>query len=244
MAHSLRRKYAHVVRRKCRIHRQQPTNILLRIIRQKLQEFARSSVAGLHPWACIPPKALLEEDVFFHQWQLWLTFAHQQLQRFRSHHSRLQLGHVKRLSPSISLSPLQRLSHLCPCSTTTGLGQGNSGLRSCCAMLANRSMGRMARFSWFSNLSSGTRPCGHSKCYLQKCAFLHGILPNEVNLSLVTPVFKKGDRCEPPKYRSITVGELLCRSYTAILNRLIVSWAEEAGLQAPCQAGFWPRMST
>ena len=40
------------------------------------------------------------------------------------------------------------------------------------------------------------------------------------------------------------MGEPLCRLYAAILNRHIVSWAEEAGLRAPCQAGFRPRMST
>ena len=60
----------------------------------------------------------------------------------------------------------------------------------------------------------------------------------------MTPVFKKGDKCDPANYRPIAVGEPLCRLYAAILNRRIVSWAEEAGLRAPCQAGFRPRMST
>ena len=75
-------------------------------------------------------------------------------------------------------------------------------------------------------------------------AFQRGILPDDVKSSLVTPVFKKGDKCDPANYRPIAVGEPLCRLYAAILNRRIVSWAEEAGLRAPCQAGFRPRMST
>ena len=75
-------------------------------------------------------------------------------------------------------------------------------------------------------------------------AFQRGILPDDVKLSLVTPVFKKGDKFKPANYRPIAVGEPLCRMYAAILNRCIVSWAEEAGLRAPCQAGFRPCMST
>ena len=75
-------------------------------------------------------------------------------------------------------------------------------------------------------------------------AFQRGVLPDDVKSSLVTPVFKKGDKRDPANYRPIAVGEPLCRLYAAILNRRIVSWAEEAGLRAPCQAGFRPRMST
>ena len=62
--------------------------------------------------------------------------------------------------------------------------------------------------------------------------------------SLVTPVFKKGDRSDPGNYRPIAVGEPLCRLYAAILNKRIISWTEDKGLRAPCQAGFRPRMST
>ena len=75
-------------------------------------------------------------------------------------------------------------------------------------------------------------------------AFQRGILPDDVKSSLVTPFFKKGDKCDPANYPPIAVGEPLCRLYAAILNRRIVSWAEEVGLRAPCRAGFRPRMST
>ena len=42
-------------------------------------------------------------------------------------------------------------------------------------------------------------------------AFQRGILPDDVKSSLVTPVFKKGDKCDPAKDRPIAVGEPLCR---------------------------------
>ena len=75
-------------------------------------------------------------------------------------------------------------------------------------------------------------------------AFRQGILPADVISSLVAPVFKKGDRADPGNYRPIAVGEPLCRLYAAILNKRIVSWAEDKGIRAPCQAGFRPQMST
>ena len=40
-------------------------------------------------------------------------------------------------------------------------------------------------------------------------AFQRGVLPSAVKSSLVTPVFKKGDRSDPGNYRPIAVGEPL-----------------------------------
>ena len=42
---------------------------------------------------------------------------------------------------------------------------------------------------------------------LLDAAFQRGILPDDVKSSLVTPVFKKGDKCDPTNYRPIAVGE-------------------------------------
>ena len=75
-------------------------------------------------------------------------------------------------------------------------------------------------------------------------AFQSGTLPDAVKSSLITPVFKKGDKFDPSNYRPIAVGEPLCRLYAAILNSRIVNWAESNGLRAPCQAGFRRRLST
>ena len=75
-------------------------------------------------------------------------------------------------------------------------------------------------------------------------AFQSGVFPDAVKSSLVTPVFKKGDKSDPANYRPIAVGEPLCRLYAVILNRRIVSWSEDSGLRAPCQAGFRPHLST
>ena len=75
-------------------------------------------------------------------------------------------------------------------------------------------------------------------------AFQSGVFLDAVKSSLVTPVFKKGDKSDPANYRPIAVGEPLCRLYAVILNRRIVSWSEDNGLRAPCQAGFRPHLST
>ena len=42
----------------------------------------------------------------------------------------------------------------------------------------------------------------------------------------------------------MALGTPLCSLYAAILNQRIVSWSEDSGLGAPCQAGFRIRMST
>ena len=55
---------------------------------------------------------------------------------------------------------------------------------------------------------------------------------------------RKGDRSDAANYRPIAVGEPLCRLYAVTLNRRIVSWSEDNGLRAPCQAGFRPHLST
>ena len=75
-------------------------------------------------------------------------------------------------------------------------------------------------------------------------AFQRGVFPDEMKSSLVIPVFKKGDKSDPANHQPIAVGEPLCRLYAAILNQRIVSWSEDSGLRAPCQAKFCPCMST
>ena len=124
-----------------------------------LQKFAksrkssgRSSMASLHPPQS-PCRAKTGGS------SAWLLCANQQLQQSHSHQWRLQLGHVKRLSPSACPFPLQRSSQLWLYSTRNGLGQGKDGLRSCGAILTGRSRGRMAR----SSVPCSCMPfCSHS----------------------------------------------------------------------------------
>jgi len=75
-------------------------------------------------------------------------------------------------------------------------------------------------------------------------AFDAGRFPSDINHSLVTPVFKRGDVGDPANYRPISVTEPLSRLYATILNDRLVSFTEDCNLRAPTQAGFRPGLST
>lgn len=75
-------------------------------------------------------------------------------------------------------------------------------------------------------------------------AFQAGHVPAAFNAALVTPVFKRGDACDPGNYRPIAVTEPVMRLYANILNARLVQFAERQGLRSPGQAGFRPGLST
>ena len=80
--------------------------------------------------------------------------------------------------------------------------------------------------------------------HLLSLAFLQGRVPQSWNTSLVTPVFKKGDKNDKGNYRPISVGDCYAKLYAAVLNARVMRWLEEKQLRAPCQAGFRPGLST
>ena len=229
-AHVLLRKYASVVRRKCRIYRQLQTDTLLREIRSRPRDFWRK----LNGKPAALPRALQQQS----KWQQYMADL---------------------CAPASSVPP--------PPSTSapTGAQQLASGLNDAItsgevqAALPLLNNGRScAKSGWPAELlryayKEVTMEDGKvSKLYvlapilaaLLDSAFQSGTLPDAVKSSLITPVFKKGDKFDPSNYRPIAVGEPLCRLYAAILNSRIVNWAESNGLRAPCQAGFRPRLST
>ena len=73
--------------------------------------------------------------------------------------------------------------------------------------------------------------------------FEAGSVPADLNLSLVTPVFKRGDQRSTANYRAIAVGEPVLRLYAGILNQRLLDYTEQHGLRAPSQAGFRPQLS-
>jgi hypothetical protein len=75
-------------------------------------------------------------------------------------------------------------------------------------------------------------------------AFQVGVVPAEVNGSLVTPVFKKGDPLCTENYRPIAVTEPIMRLYASILNSRLVKFTEDNNLRAHTQSGFRPKLST
>ena len=73
--------------------------------------------------------------------------------------------------------------------------------------------------------------------------FSTGHVPPAINVGLVTPVYKRGDKQLPASYRPITVMEPLLRLYSSILNQRLVQYTEEHSLRAASQAGFRPGLS-
>ena len=73
--------------------------------------------------------------------------------------------------------------------------------------------------------------------------FRTGNVPAAFNLSLVTPVFKRGDQRSTANYRPIAVAEPIMRLYASILNQRILAYTEQHGMRAPSQAGFRPKLS-
>ena len=71
-----------------------------------------------------------------------------------------------------------------------------------------------------------------------------GRVPASFNGSLVTPIFKRGDKLDPSNYRPIGVTEPIMRLYANILNARILAFTEDAGLRVDTQAGFRPGLST
>lgn len=70
-----------------------------------------------------------------------------------------------------------------------------------------------------------------------------GEVPAEVNVSVITPVYKKGHPLDTGNYRPIAVTEPLMRLYASILNKRIVDFTEDKNLRAASQAGFRPGLS-
>jgi hypothetical protein len=71
-----------------------------------------------------------------------------------------------------------------------------------------------------------------------------GTVPPNINMGLVTPIFKRGDPSDPNNYRPIAVTEPILRLYASILNARLVDYTENRDLRCPQQAGFRPGLST
>ena len=63
--------------------------------------------------------------------------------------------------------------------------------------------------------------------------FQTGCVPAEFNLSLVTPVHKRGDQRDTANYRAIAVAEPIMRLYASVLNQRLLDFTEQHDLRAP-----------
>lgn len=70
-----------------------------------------------------------------------------------------------------------------------------------------------------------------------------GKLPDSWNVSLVSPIYKRGDPDSTANYRPIAVGEPIMRLLAVIVNRRLLDFTESHGLRSPIQAGFRPGLA-
>jgi hypothetical protein len=79
---------------------------------------------------------------------------------------------------------------------------------------------------------------------LMNAVFKQGVVPAEWDLSLITPVHKRGTMLDTSNYRPIAVGEPLARLYAVLLQQRLDAHLEEQGLRSDSQAGFRKGLST
>jgi hypothetical protein len=70
-----------------------------------------------------------------------------------------------------------------------------------------------------------------------KCFLVEGF-PEALSIKVVHMFFKGGDAFEFDNYRGITVGPILAKLFTMILDKRLDEWAEQHGLRAKGQVGF------
>jgi hypothetical protein len=79
---------------------------------------------------------------------------------------------------------------------------------------------------------------------LMNAVFTKGVVPAQWDLSLITPVHKRGSPLSTANYRPIAVGEPLARLYAVLLQMRLDSYLEENRLLSDSQAGFRRKLST
>ena len=55
---------------------------------------------------------------------------------------------------------------------------------------------------------------------------------------IIHPIFRAGDMYDPLNYRGITLVNVTCKIYSALLNNRLLAWAEESNVLNDGQNGF------
>ncbi|GLC35023.1 hypothetical protein PLESTM_000270700 [Pleodorina starrii] len=71
-----------------------------------------------------------------------------------------------------------------------------------------------------------------------------GDYPKQFEVSVITPLHKKGDAHDPSNYRGLAVGGALSKLYAFLLDRRLKAWGEGCGARSPYQGGFRPKRGT
>ena len=80
--------------------------------------------------------------------------------------------------------------------------------------------------------------------YIFNLCFLKGIFPNELKKSIVTPVYKKGDKSITENYRPISVINNIAKLLEMCMKSRLVKLLNDNELLSNSQFGFRENMST
>ena len=79
---------------------------------------------------------------------------------------------------------------------------------------------------------------------LFSAVFDEGLCPEQWPMAIIIPLFKKGNKNNTDNYRGISLLSFISKCYTSVLNKRLVSWAEENDKSSDAQAGFRQGYST
>ena len=71
-----------------------------------------------------------------------------------------------------------------------------------------------------------------------------GVFPSVLCDALIVPVHKKGSMSDPKNYRGISLTSCLCKLFTSIVSRRLLSWSEDNDVITDAQFGFRPHYGT
>ena len=76
------------------------------------------------------------------------------------------------------------------------------------------------------------------------CSFSKGIFPNLLKHAIVTPIHKKGDRCDPSNFRPISVTSFLSKIFEKLIFLRLSKFLLDCNILSPKQFGFKQHFST
>ena len=71
-----------------------------------------------------------------------------------------------------------------------------------------------------------------------------GFFPTSWSSAVIVPVFKKGDTSDPNNYRGISLISCICKLFTSVLNKRLLTWSNDNEIITDAQFGFRPKSGT
>jgi len=81
-------------------------------------------------------------------------------------------------------------------------------------------------------------------CFLYNKSLVEGKFPESLKISLIIPVYKKGDKHDTTNYRPISLLPSIEKIFESIVKKQLVSYLNNNNILNPCQFGFRENKST